>query len=177
MELKYNLTVDDLLVFARYVYDTSSTHRRARRTTILIWIVALLAVTYLIYRIVSFPVTFPLILIWLPIAALIIYLMLLWNRRYFLKNYIRMQKESPNNILTGEHLIRITDSGLFGRSVSGDGNTFWSAIEHIDTVGDHTLVFIHAVAAIVIPKSGVVEGDYDVFVGALKERYEGAKSL
>jgi hypothetical protein len=163
--------MDHLMAFGRYIYDTSKTIRRSRRRgqivagSLYVWFGALYFVE----------VPLGTILLWYLVATAYLLFVSYWHKRSYLKNLTKMYRETENKSFFCEHYLTITDAGIVAKDESSESTIFWSGIERVVNQVDFTFVFLGSVQAIVIPKVGVLEGDYEVFVAELKKRV--AKNL
>lgn len=84
----------------------------------------------------------------------------------------KLFREGKNKGFLGVHELEINDYGILTKSEYGEGKIAWAVIEHIVSTPDYTFIFTGAAKAIPLPKSRVLEGDYDAFVAELTFRFE-----
>ncbi|MGD0572998.1 MAG: YcxB family protein [Sedimentisphaerales bacterium] len=84
----------------------------------------------------------------------------------------KLFREGKNKGFLGVHELEINDYGILTKSEYGEGKIAWAVIEHIVSTPDYTFLFTGANKAIPLPKSRILEGDYDAFVAELTSRFE-----
>ena len=98
------------------------------------------------------------------------------HRKRYLKNFTKMYERSPRQGQVGTHLLSFNDIGITEESENTRGTTSWKDVERIESSPDYTFVYVGPVSAYVIPRSGVIEGDYKSFVAELLQRYKKVKA-
>jgi hypothetical protein len=56
------------------------------------------------------------------------------------------------------------------RTPYSESNTALEVVEKVESTDKYTFIYLNAVAALVIPRDSVSEGDYEAFVEAVRER-------
>lgn len=167
MLLRYTVTVNDLLAFERYFRKTDSYSRRRRAWSLWGGPFLLLAIGMLYGHLkqdwrwavgyAALAGLFHLVLrgIYGPIIERRL-------RTFYSKN------KSP--LLTGESSLEIKDEGLHRRTSVSESTTSWAGISKLVSTDTHLFVYVGATAAFIVPKNGILEGDYDGFTRLLQER-------
>lgn len=88
----------------------------------------------------------------------------------------KMYHETDKNDFFNEVRAELLEDGISLASISTQSTTKWIGIERIDLLKDHTLVYLGPASAYVIPRSSVVEGDFEAFSTTLKSRFTQFKS-
>lgn len=170
MLIKYNVLMDDLIAFNKFHYEHSASARRSN---------------------LIFGVIFPLgIFIWSCIEGLfkgswsspiiggvIGGLLMLWifggRRRRFEKAARKILSEGSNKGAVGEHELELAENGLIEKSEYGEARFSWDIVERLGFTPDYTFIYTGSSSGIIIPKAGVIEGDYEELGGTLKRKVEG----
>ena len=97
------------------------------------------------------------------------------HRKRYLKNFTKMYERSPQKGQVGTHQLSFNDIGVTEESENTRGTTTWKNIERIESTPDYTFVYVGPVSAYVIPRSGVIEGDYKSFVTEMLQRYRNSR--
>jgi hypothetical protein len=84
----------------------------------------------------------------------------------------KLFREGKNKGFLGIHELEIDDYGILAKSEYGEGKIAWAVIERIGATPDYTFIFTGAQKVIPLPKSRIIEGDYDVFVAELTSRFK-----
>jgi hypothetical protein len=74
--------------------------------------------------------------------------------------------------ITGMRECELCADGVIVRSETGELKTRWEGLDRIVTTDDYTFIVLSSVSTHVIPRRGVVEGDYGSFVRALMDRFQ-----
>jgi len=106
-------------------------------------------------------------------GAVVAGLLSLWSlggHRRRVEKYARaLLKEGKNKGILGEHELEITRDGIEVSGEYGTGRFDWAAVERVGFTSDYTFIFTSAADGITIPKSKVLEGDYEAVAQTLKE--------
>lgn len=177
MQLEYNLTESDLVLFSEYHADHSPSIQRSRRFQRFGMPLILMATgLYLILREPNFLVA----IIFFPILLLIMVAWVVWSPSLFRTQYrrqvIKMYREGGNQMLLGKQILRADDDGLHSASAAGDSRTNWAAVERIVSTSDYTFIYLGATTAIVIPQKAIASGNYDEFVRLVHYKHRDALS-
>jgi hypothetical protein len=174
IRLRYGVIVEDLLAFSRYHYAHSKTIKRIQIRTVCILALCFMVGATLIAR--GLKSWIPLIFGALAsvIAAIIFPIRFRWATE---RNTIRMYEEGQNRGVLGPQTIELRDDGFFKRNDTGESLTLWKGIERMEVTDRYLFVYISAVSAHVVPRYSITEGDFDIFVTELRNRWEGARRL
>lgn len=80
----------------------------------------------------------------------------------------RFYQEGSNSGVVGFHELELTENNLVERNDVGGQITALTAIDKIVSTEHHTLIYVSAVGAHIVPRESVVEGDYTEFIEALR---------
>jgi hypothetical protein len=163
MEITYRLTEEDVAAFAERHAATSPTMRRARRRNLVIAAIAFavlgacfwdatkdagLGITIAVTGLI-FVLLYPLVL-----------------KDQIRKATLRLYREGKNLALAKPITLRADPEELFVDAASGSSTIRWEYIERADQTTDHLFLFTSAMNAVVVPKAGVIAGDFDAFADA-----------
>lgn len=173
MKIKYRIELDDIVAFNRYHIDHSAAMRRTK--WLLMWGsgTAILASTSALAVLDN-----SIILFVLGVAGAILGVLLLqrlWTSSHE-KQVRRLYSEGANKRILGVHELELGEDRLTERSDTGGQETVFSAVERIVTTDGHAFIYIASVIAHVIPRSKVIEGDIEAFVGAVQLNCPGAQT-
>jgi len=167
MLIRFQNTVEDMVVFACYYYDHSPAQRRVRARTVCAWV----AIFLILYGLVAWVTRNP---IWLFAGAFTAVLMVLIGpglmRRSVAGNARREYREAANKAPFAPQELEVTDNALIGRSPIGESVIRWSGIGKVASHGNYTFIYLTTTTAIVIRREAVSEGSYEAFVDAVKQR-------
>jgi len=171
MLIRYNLTLDDVLAFNRYHMAHSPSMRRQR--WIIVWGFPLLLLLVAGITAAREPSRGSIGLAIILPLAFHLFFRLRWGRG--VQRQIRkMYSEGKNADMLGEQVLELLPDGLFVRSPLSETKLLWPAVERVESTDAHLFIYTSAVGAHVIPRSSVLEGDFDEFKNALLERYRAA---
>lgn len=177
MKIRFETTIDDVVVLNRYHATHSPTSVRALR----IWqgmplILGLLATTVLTLFTGS-----PESAIGCGITSIV-----LGGAWVLVAPYVYHAKvartvraamsEATNNGTIGPHELELTDGGLVHRNSYVESRVNYSILEPVVTDG-YTFIYMNALAAHLIPHAAVTEGDAEAFVTALRQKIAGTLSV
>ena len=94
----------------------------------------------------------------------------LWVRA----NLDGMHREGKLDGHLGEHLLEVSDNGVIERNEAGEHLSHWPEIENIYSTTQRTFFVTKCRVGYVLPKSSVVEGDYDEFVRTAVLKWKSA---
>jgi ABC-type multidrug transport system fused ATPase/permease subunit len=171
LKIRYKTTLDDVLELASFHYSISPNLQRSLQ--IARWISVILFVLLAIIGLIMKSK-------YLAFGGLIFaigYFFYIGNshRKRYLKNFTRMYEKVPQKSQIGEHKLSFNDIGITEESAASVGTTAWRGIERIKSTPDHTFIYVGPVSAYVIPRAGVIEGDYNSFVAELVQRYDAIR--
>lgn len=165
MRLRYTLSLDDLVALNMY-YSKRSPHMK--RTLALTYLLTVGFCFFALLLVVAYLRTqrwFLALFNTLLYAFLVQYV--LFGRK---KRIRRLYAEGKNKGLIGPHELEITEQDLVERTQVGERHTQWSAIDGVSTTPGHTFIFLSALEAHVIPRTTILDGNYEDFVNEVKKR-------
>ena len=161
-QIEYTTSEMDLVAFSDYHVTHSPTLVRAFR-----WVRFGFAGAFILFGLLTGG-SVPGFLPWLILAAVWIPLLPVINRRASRRRALRMYREGANPTLVGKHQLRAEPDALISKSEASESRVMWSAVQRVGSTPDHTFIYIGAVNAFVVPRAGVLGGDYDGFVAAVR---------
>lgn len=75
-----------------------------------------------------------------------------------------------NSCLRGRHTMEILPEGLRAVCDVQDTTLRWHAVSHVEATDQHSFVYIDPEQAYVVPRRGLLSGDYEHFFAALNQR-------
>ncbi len=113
-------------------------------------------------------------LVALPLgAAYVVYLTVYFPRYYryrWLKAMERLDRHHPIDNMFGRLAISIVDDQLVNQSPVGESRIALSSIQHPAVTDTHCFLGLSNQTYVIVPRSKVIEGDFDSFVNLLKAR-------
>jgi YcxB-like protein len=170
-ELVYQLSAQDLLANS----DRNATRLGPLRK--LYWRAAF--AMFLVFLVTSVMV----LLIWqnvvvagatLAIGVVFVPLMPLMLKRTRRRLVTKVYDEQANRDLLKPRRLRIESEFLCDENVFSTGRVRWHCIKKIETTDGHAFVYVDGVNAIVIPKDGVLRGEYEMFLTEMLRHWRGA---
>lgn len=166
MKIRFENTVEDLVLFNRYHWDHSPRSRRTKRWLLAVPLLLVLGPAIGVGLWVQIP--------WFYLLAGAVVLSALYltfapgafNRA--LDRQIRWMYSGQAGVtLIGEHELELTATELIERADEEESSMELSAIDRVASTATHTWIYLTSVQAIIIPRLGILEGDYDGFVTTL----------
>jgi hypothetical protein len=174
MEITYRFTEDDVVAFAERYAATSPSVRRARWRNVAISVIgsaALGACFWDATKNVGLGIT---IAVGGIIGGLLYPRVLKDQTR---KALLRLYREGKNLALAKPITLRADPEELFVDAASGSSTIRWEYVERADQTTDHLFLFTSAMNAVVVPKAGVIAGDFDAFADAATKFCRDAASI
>lgn len=166
MSIGYQLSLGDILWFQQYEFDHA---RRARKRRWLFgWggalvVIALFALVSAIVGNWAFVV--------LGVALGMLYAFLAPNllRQNIRNTALKLYSQEPGRSLLGNRGLSISEEGLVATTADG-GETLtpWTAISGLERTADYAIIYVGQVAAHVVPKNALLEGDLEAFLVELE---------
>lgn len=172
-ELAYKLTEQDLIAFTDNQAGKSRTLRSTNQMAGRVLISSLVLAAILVALLTRDLVFGGILLVVAVIAAFFIPSALRESRR---KLASRVYREAKHRDLIGPRRLRIGPDAIVNESPAGTNEVKWSYIERIDATEAHTFVYQSVANAIVIPKHGVIGGDYDLFTAELDRSWRESRA-
>lgn len=172
MRLRYEITIEDLLAFTQHLHEKSPTLRRTRRAGIIAFAAVMFGMCLIAHELFGDPIVF---LFGAGSAGLFAVFHPRLYRRNVKRLTTRLYAEGQNTGILGKHIAELRENGLSDTTDFSERTVFWKGIERIETIPGHTLVYLSAMSAQVIPENSVVEGSYSAFVEELQRRWHHAR--
>ncbi len=172
MRLRYEIMIEDLLAFTLHLHETSPVLRRTRRAGVIGFAAFIFGTCLIAHELFGEPIVF---LFGAGFAGLFAVLHPQLYRRNVKRLSTRLYAEGQNKGVLGQHLAELRDNGLSDTTDFSERTVFWKGIERIETIPGHTLVYLSAMSAQVIPENSVTEGSYPAFVDELQRRWHQAR--
>jgi len=169
MEIVFKLSEQDFLAFSDHHNAKSPTYRKANRRAVLSFVVMWAFGSYFVWRIIGDPVFTAAYLAIGVIAFFFVPSAVKGSRR---KSATAAYREGKNRALFQEQTLRIERDVFAHESVASEGRLKWEYVEAVDVTDDFTFIYVSALAAHIIPKHGVIRGDYDAFVQEAHKRWQ-----
>lgn len=174
MEIRFSLGLDDLQALADYHSQTSDSARRqlrAARLGVALLMVLLAAATYGLRRDAG-------------AAAFALGFAVLWalflprlQRALLRRQLARLYRAGQARGAYRGRALALGPDGLIERTPHGAAELSWQAIARVDSTPGHTFLFVGPSQAIILPRAGVEQGDYQVFVDELRRRHTAARAV
>jgi hypothetical protein len=174
MHLKYRVEKSDLTAFARYHYQ----HSPAMKNRVTVWRWASALSGLIIIAGLGYLLQWELYYFLAPFVGLFIYFYMpksIFKRLE--KDILKFYGEGSNKALFGEHELYLHENNLEAKSQYANSVIEFSGIERLGETADHTFIYLNALTAAPISRHAILEGDYDVFIKALKSRLKTEQKL
>ena len=96
--------------------------------------------------------------------------------RFSVGRIVRRRLARTGSRLVGDHEMVITNGTLVGRSPGAESATLLGAIRGVIRRGDRAFIYLTADSAYILPRRGVVRGDFDAFLEALTIAVSSARN-
>lgn len=171
MEITFRVSEEDLIAISDHIHGTSKTLRRSTLRAVIVSPLIFTAGAAGIWLATGDPV--------IPAALLFSAVLLLLTLPRRFKNVrrrlnSRIFREGKNRALFEPQILRIEHDVLVNETIAGESRTKWTYIEKVDVTEDRTFVFLNVARAHVIPRHGILRGDYEFFVDELQRRWRKA---
>jgi hypothetical protein len=179
MKIRYENTLEDMIAFSRYHSKNSPMMQRSRM--LMYWVVGPLVIVVIFGLFVvatgqDFLLLSGAIALALYLAA-VPFLITKVRTAFHDRLARRLYAEGANKGAYGPKQLELTEAGLIGRSEFSEATIAWPVVERVASTIDYTFIYFSAVAALVIPRAAVSEGDYEVFVEAVRQKVAVAQEL
>jgi YcxB-like protein len=164
MEITYRLAEDDVVAFAERYAATSPTVRRARWRNVVISVIASAALGACFWDATKDAGLGITIAVTGLIGGLLYPLVLKDQTR---KATIRLYREGKNLAHAKPITLRAVPEALFSESAGGSSTILWECLERIDQTADHLFLYTSSLNAVIVPKAGVIAGDFESFADAV----------
>lgn len=167
MKIKYVNSTDDVKAYARLLYEKSpriKQHLKKALYTAAILIVIFGIVIYLLEE------AGRVLYIWMILSVLWLTYIPFQHRKKYLNNMIKSFADDNHRNFFGNHTLTLEDDLLIDEIENGINRTSLNEIEHIETVKNHTFIFVRSAMAYAICSGSITEGSYNEFIKALKKK-------
>lgn len=176
MKLVYTVTEPDVVAYAAHAYEHSAVIQKQLQSGRLILLVAVLLFA-VIAGLLGIggscvqlgPLTHGLLIAAVILAAAVA-LVLVFHRRMYLWGSLKGFRSSQNKGILGPQTLAITETGITVTRPGGESTTYWRGIERVETSTNAAYVYISSMAAYIVPKCSVIEGDYEECVAEIRRR-------
>ncbi len=163
MILKYDTTLEDVVAFNRY-HSANSPYIRKIKLLSVILMAALLIFGSLLVPLPgevsrSFVVVSAVVFSGLSAVAFNYFFVAALERQAR-----RLYGEGMNRGTFGQHELEIDDDGIVERTKYNETRNSWRGVERIAETEKHAFIYVSSMAAHVIPKRSVSEGDPEAFI-------------
>jgi hypothetical protein len=176
MQIRYNVTIEDLVVFNRFHCRNSPAIKRSKWTSILFVCVTIIIGSLVIP--LDDEVSRPIVIVAAVVFAVLF--AVIFNWRYLValdRQARRIYREGNNKGAFGEHELEIDDDGLVERTEVNENRYAWRGVERIIETDSHAFIYISALLAHVIPRGSIVEGNFDAFIARTRQLCETHKEV
>jgi hypothetical protein len=183
--IRFESTVDDLAAWAVYHFERSGNLRVIVAISLVFGPLAMIGLLLVIFLTPLSEGLGPLYDITLAICSIFVLMFcVIWfikspercrnaARKSTFKRVQRQYSRTTTTGLVGIRELELTETALVSRSSIGESYYRISAIENVVSTDDHTFILLNSFTALVLPRDGVIDGDYNSFVSALHRRIPG----
>jgi hypothetical protein len=171
VEIKIDTTVEDLVEFSMYYYEKYPFIRRQYWGSILT-----LPIVWAIAGVVVFTATQGIkyaIICWIAsvVSGILNYMTFGKTMRKRLK---KIYSEKLTGSTLGKHQIYIDNNSILEKSSTTDSRMDWSGVKEIYVDDRYAYFIFGSLAGCIIPRNGIIEGNFDDFVEKAKEYWGNA---
>ncbi len=171
MNLKVDITPQDIYIFNDYYFENSETISKAVFKNQLVMGASPLVGGIFVAFINDMPLKPALIIlaaVFVLISLPFYFLYPRYHKRKYRKEIKKLYSEGENKGIYGEHEYTIEEDGLLEKTAVNQTKQSWNSIEKIVQHEENTYVFINSIQAHIFPKASVVGGNYDSFINEIK---------
>lgn len=177
MKIKYEIDLEDFLIFSNYLIKTSPLMIKTIRKGQMWWASGPLAAGLILSILRGYSPDKTLVTLALLSAAISLPMFLLY-KHYFkyrnTKNIQSLSKENAYKSILGPHEMTISVEYLAEKTEENDIKVQWDSIKKIETAEDHTFIFTNDVTAYIIPHKKIVSGNASQFIDRLNDTFKKA---
>ncbi len=174
VKIKYELRLDDFLIFSDYLIKTSPLMLKTIRKGQMWWAIGPLAggLALSIVRGYSSEQTLTILAILSVAISLPLFFMYTQYFKYRNKKQIKIfyENDSYKGII-GLHEMIISADGLSNKTTDNDSKVAWKLINRIETNADHTFIFTDDITAYIVPHNRITSGDASQFIDKLNANF------
>ncbi len=172
MTIRYGVTMDDVIAFNLYHFDSSPAMRRSRTVSICAGLVVFLLSALVCGFLASDE---PALAIFITLAHVVLavvwaVVMPIFVRRAQIRIVRNLYREGANKGVLGPHEMELTATHWVVNTPYCEMKSRFEIVEKVAIVDSHTFVYTSAVTAKIIPRAALGEREYEDFVEALEER-------
>jgi hypothetical protein len=171
MEITYQLRESDISAVTEDVASRSPTMRRQLRRTLVAFLFSFCALSFLFW-IVTDDIALASMMLFLAVLAVL--LMPAMTKRVRRRLVTAMVREGKNRALYLPTTLRIDRDSLTWTSESGSGHVKFAYLERVQQTPTHLLIYLSSRNAYVVPRDGVISGDFDGFAWDVERRWKSA---
>jgi hypothetical protein len=180
-QIRYELTLDDLIAFNLFTFRNSPTIRslQVRNTLITSPIVFVIALA-LGMVVPHHNHWYPLVVAGLSTGSLGAYYAYYFKRGYIKRCSDHVRKiyaEGSNPGLIGEHVLEVDSEGIVSRTQYSESRLAWGALTKVENEPGFTYLFTGANRAITIPHNSIVEGSLPALLQVVRANYHADAKL
>ena len=179
MKIEYEIKLEDCLALNDHLMKTSPLMLKAIRKGQLWWASGPIIGGVLLSLFKGIPPENALIILIALGAAFSVPMFYLYPLYFKSRNKNHMERQYKSDAIKGVigvHEMTISRDFLNDKTEYSDGKVQWNSVRKVDSTPDHTFIMTGDITAYVIPKKGIISGDYDQFVEKLKTLVAGVSS-
>ncbi|MDY6898800.1 MAG: YcxB family protein, partial [Cyanobacteriota bacterium] len=88
------------------------------------------------------------------------------------RNAKKMLREGSGKGIIGEHILELTNTEIIERTNFNEMKTNIASLERVETSSVHAFIYISSIHAHVIPRSSIIEGNFEAFLQELNRKIE-----
>lgn len=150
MEIKYELTKDDIIDFNLYHSENSKTIKRSLNIQRYIISVIFVFAAIVMSSYLDIPYSFT-----IPFFLVVSLIWIFYYPKFFKwlikRNVSKMLDEGKNKAIIGEQRLSISNEGIIAISEAGEMKSNWSLVEKIGKTKKNIYIYISSISAYIIP--------------------------
>jgi hypothetical protein len=174
MEITYQLRKEDLLALTDDLTKRSPTARRIVRRTVATSLLASALMCWGIWVLTRLTAAVLMIFVVTTLLTALIPFRIKRNQR---RTTASLYGEGRNRALFLPKTMSIDRDFLCWSAESGSGNVKFEYLERVSRSDTYLLIYLNVRFAYVVPRDGVVSGDFDAFASEVERRWKKAMDL
>ena len=177
MKIKYEIDLEDFLIFSNYLIKTSPLMIKTIRKGQMWWASGPLAAGLILSILRGYSPDKTLITLALLSAAISLPMFLLYKHYFKYRNTKSIQSLAKNDAyksVLGKHEMTISAEYLAEKTEENNIKVQWDSIFKIETAVDHTFIFTDEVTAYIIPHKKITVGNAPQFIDKLNDTFQKA---
>jgi hypothetical protein len=171
MKIRYELAVEDMVVFYRHYSANSPVYQQAITKWIVVGVASIMVIASALALWLRDSGTWALAALGVGLALSALFA--LWLPRYFRSNVAASTRKTysseKNQKALGLRELELTDTALISRGSFDEGSIRRESIRKVTVIDDHAFIFTGSATAFVVPRHGVSRGEFDGFINAIQE--------